>query len=122
MELDEVLSLLTLQLKITVEWIDSRLDYVDLKNYYIKNKLTPEDIEKIWIPTLMFVNTKEKPETDFRNQLAHVSIKVNEGLKNNIMSQMIILIHIFFIVSDAKSKQGLLDKVHNTINHKGKDW
>ena len=31
LELDEVISKMTLQLKLTVEWIDSRLEYVDLK-------------------------------------------------------------------------------------------
>ena len=82
MELDEVLSLLILQLKVTVEWNDPRLDYVDLKENHMKNQLTPQEVDKIWIPTLMFVNTKDKPETDFRSRSAHVSIRINDGKFN----------------------------------------
>jgi len=43
LELDEVISKMTLQLKLTVEWIDSRLEYVDLKSDQNLNGLTPQE-------------------------------------------------------------------------------
>ena len=79
LELDEVLSLMTLQLKLTVEWIDSRLEYVDLKSDQNLNRLTPLEMDEIWMPTLVFTNTKMRQEADFKNKSAFASIRINEG-------------------------------------------
>ena len=81
LELDEVTSKMTLQLKLTVEWIDSRLEYADLKSDQNMNRLTPQETEDIWIPTLVFTNTKMRQEADFQNKSTFASIRINEGIK-----------------------------------------
>ena len=79
LELDEVLSLMTLQLKLTIEWIDSRLEYVDLNTNQNLNRLTTEEIGEIWMPTLVFINTKIRQEAYFKNQSTFASIIINDG-------------------------------------------
>ena len=86
LELDEVLSLMTLQLKLTVEWIDSRLEYVDLNSNQNLNRLTPLEMDEIWMPTLVFTNTKMRQEADFKNKSAFASIRINEGTCTNFFS------------------------------------
>ena len=79
LELDEVLSLMTLQLKLTIEWIDSRLEYVDLNTNQNLNRLTTEEIGEIWMPTLVFINTKSRQEADFKNKSTFASVIINDG-------------------------------------------
>ena len=79
LELDENTSKMTLQLKLTVEWIDSRLEYADLKSDQNMNRLTPQETHDIWMPTLVFTNTKMRQETDFKNKSTFASVRINEG-------------------------------------------
>ena len=81
LELDENTSKMTLQLKLTVEWIDSRLEYADLKSDQNLNRLTPQETRNIWMPTLVFTNTKMGQEADFKNKSTFASIRINEGTK-----------------------------------------
>ena len=101
MHLDEVLSSLSLELKITAKWIDPRVSYIDLKKNYLSNKLSSNEVEKIWVPTLMLVNTRDRSETNFRSQTAQIFVQINEGVT---------------------PKQESLGNVHNTYKFKGKDW
>ena len=84
LELDEVTSKMTLQLKLTVEWIDSRLEYADLKSDQNLNRLTPQETQDIWMPTLLFANTKMKQETNFKNESTFASIRIKEGTNLSI--------------------------------------
>ena len=79
LELDEVISKMTLQLKLTVEWIDSRLEYINLKSDQNLNRLTPQETQDIWMPKLVFSNTKMRQEVDFKNKSTFASIRINEG-------------------------------------------
>ena len=85
LDLDEVTSKMTLQLKLTVQWIDPRLEYVDLKNDQNLNRLTPQETQDIWMPTLVFTNTRMRQEADFKNKSTFASISINEG--KTIVSQ-----------------------------------
>ena len=80
LELNEVQSLMSLQLKLTVEWSDSRIGaFLDLKQKPNLNSLTPAEMNDIWMPTLVFTNTKNKQEANFKNQSTYATIKINEG-------------------------------------------
>ena len=78
MSLDEAQSSMTIQLKLTVEWIDSRLEFVNLKNKQEMNTLTPEELDQIWMPTLVFSNTQNKQLAYFRNN-SITTVQPNEG-------------------------------------------
>ena len=79
LNLDEVHSSMSLQLKLTVEWIDDRLEYFDLKKNQSMNFLTLSEMDDIWIPTLLFTNTENKKLADFRTKSTFASIRINEG-------------------------------------------
>ena len=59
--------------------IDTRLEYVDLKSDQNLNGLTPQESEEIWMPTLVFTNTKTRQEADFKNKSTFASISINKG-------------------------------------------
>ena len=75
----EVQSMITLKLKISVQWKDVALNYLDLKNNTALNTLSPSEVDKIWTPTLLFTNTKISQLVTFRNESATVEIKLIEG-------------------------------------------
>ena len=87
LELDEVTSKMTLQLKLTVEWIDSRLEYADLKSDPNLNRLTLQETQDIWMPTLVFTNTKMRQEADFKNKSTFASIRINEGTQSFLFTK-----------------------------------
>ena len=92
-----------LKLKLTVYWTDTELKYFDLKPNGDMNTLTPSEIEQIWIPTLLFTDTKYSQFVDFKNNTAVVQIDINKSKKwaNAKIKQMFykgyIFIHLFFI-------------------------
>ena len=104
LSLDEAQSSMTIQLKLTVEWIDSRLEFVNLKNKQEMNTLTPEELDQIWMPTLVFSNTQNKQLAYFRNN-SITTVQPNEGKSGSnhkffyIMS-MVITNFLTFIVNN----------------------
>ena len=84
LQLDEVHSLLSLQLKITIEWTDTRHEYIDLKANENMNYLSTHEMNDIWMPSLVFENTNNRQQVNFRNKSTFATIKINPGkyLKN----------------------------------------
>ena len=78
LEVDEVRSSLTLQLKLTLRWIDSRHKYFNLNKESDMNTLSASELEEIWTPDLLFVNTKEK-YANLKNESTAVSIEIIKG-------------------------------------------
>ena len=93
-------SSMTLQIKLTLSWSDSRLQFQKLKSNENFNYLTPEEKEIIWMPVLVFPNTKNRFVASFKNDSSYSTIRINEGAKQ-ILSSM--------------------DQVDNIYMHKGKD-
>ena len=75
---DEVQSLLTLKLKLTLKWIDVRLKYRNLDKSSDMNTITPYELEEIWTPDLMFANTKNSRVVNLRNK-SSVAIEIIKG-------------------------------------------
>ena len=75
---DEVQSLLTLKLKLTLKWIDVRLKYRNLDKNSDMNTITPYELEEIWTPDLMFANTKNSRVVNLRNK-SSVAIEIIKG-------------------------------------------
>lgn len=101
LELDEVLSTMTLQFKMIVEWIDPRLAYINLKENHRKNILTSSESQGIWMPILVFANTENKDQANFKNASGFTTIKINPG---------------------AKSSPTQLNELQNGNLNKGKEW
>ena len=51
------------QFKLMMEWYDFRLTYHNLKPTVSSNSLANHEIEQIWIPFVVFENTKDNEAT-----------------------------------------------------------
>ena len=80
LQLDEVNSLLSLQLKLTIEWTDTRHEYIDLKTNENMNYLSANEMNDIWMPSLVFENTVNRQQANFRNKSTFATIKINPGI------------------------------------------
>ena len=63
MEIDENQNSIDLQFEITLEWLDYRLSFNNLKEQTYLNALTEEDKKNIWLPIVVFDNTDQKETT-----------------------------------------------------------
>ena len=63
MSINEVDNSIDLQFEIILEWKDYRLTFSNLKDEPYLNTLTDEDIEKVWLPLLIYDNTDQKETT-----------------------------------------------------------
>ena len=52
-----------LQFEITMKWKDSRITFNNLKREIFLNALTEEDMNKIWLPLIVYSNTHQKETT-----------------------------------------------------------
>ena len=66
-ELNEINSWVKLQLELHVKWIDPQLKFANLKEGKQGNILSYQQQQKLWFPSLIFPNNKEKLRADFRH-------------------------------------------------------
>ena len=57
-EIDELKMEIMLKVEVTLKWFDSRLTFRNLKSTDFFNQLNPEEINKIWTPSLLFRGSK----------------------------------------------------------------
>ena len=82
-ELDEVKSLIELEIKLTVKWQDSRLTYVKI-HPELENSITLSQIEDLWLPSLVIENTKHVTRLSFNDELSHGLIQLKPNAKGEI--------------------------------------
>ena len=66
---NEAKNLIEVKLSTTISWNESRALYHNLKDEQTKNALTDFEKMKLWIPKLIFQNSKRKHDTTFRRNL-----------------------------------------------------
>ena len=81
MSINEVDNSIDLQFEIILEWKDYRINYSNLKDQPYLNTLTDEDIEKVWLPLLIYDNTDQKETTrlGWRTEWSTTVTVVKEG-------------------------------------------
>ena len=62
-DIDEVDFSITFQLEITLEWVEYRATYDNLKKSIYMNSLNQDDIKKLWLPMVIYENTDQKETT-----------------------------------------------------------
>lgn len=82
-DLDEVKSLIKLEIKLTVKWQDSRLTYVKI-HPELENSITLSQKEGLWLPSLVFENTKHVTEVSFDDVSSHGIIQLKPNAKGEI--------------------------------------
>ena len=64
LELNEVDGAMVIQYRITMMWRDSRVQFRNLKGEMFLNTVGNEEATKIWVPKVVFYNTREMEETE----------------------------------------------------------
>ena len=62
-QIHEVDFSITFQFEITLEWMEYRANYNNLKPRIYMNTLTKDDVEKLWLPMVIYENTDQKEST-----------------------------------------------------------
>ena len=70
----EAKNLIEVKLSTTISWNESRALYHNLKDDQSKNALTDQEKRELWVPKLIFQNSKEKLHTTRRNLKSEFSI------------------------------------------------
>ena len=63
MGIDERSNTIDLQFEITLEWMDQRITYNNLKKDIFLNALSDDEIRSIWLPIVIYANTAQKETT-----------------------------------------------------------
>ena len=82
-DLDEVKSLIKLEIKLRVKWQDSRLTYVKI-HPKLENLISQSQKEGLWLPLLVFENTKHVTEVSFDDEKSHGMIELKPNVKGEI--------------------------------------
>ena len=61
--IDEVDHSIQLQFEVILNWKDNRATYLNLKEKTALNKMTEEDIKRLWLPLIIYTNTDQKKTT-----------------------------------------------------------
>ena len=61
--IDEVDHSIQLQFEVILNWMENRATYLNLKEKAALNKMTDEDVKKLWLPLLIYTNTDQKKTT-----------------------------------------------------------
>jgi hypothetical protein len=85
--ISEVGNSISLQFEVELTWNDQRLTMTNLKRDKFCNTLNPEIIKQIWIPELVFYNTKDKLET-LADEQAQVIITRNGSFEISSKSDL----------------------------------
>ena len=56
LEIDEMMEIFNVKIKVFREWYDTRLTYMNLKTKSELNRLSPDDVESMWYPWTNFRN------------------------------------------------------------------
>ena len=62
-QIQEVDFSITFQFEIKLEWLEYRANYNNLKPQIYMNTLTKDDVEKLWLPMVIYKNTDQKERT-----------------------------------------------------------
>ena len=61
--IDEVDHSIQLQFEMIVSWKENRATYLNLKEETALNKMKEEDIQRLWLPLIIYTNTDQKKTT-----------------------------------------------------------
>ena len=82
LNVDPVDSIFTTKFKLRLTWTDSRLTYINMKENEKNNILTSQHKHSIWIPKLLFANTKENSMPDYGDETSFGHVKISNYQKS----------------------------------------
>ena len=63
-----------------MKWIDVRHKYFNLDKNVWMNTLSESQLEEIWTPDLVFVNTKNSQRVNLKNESSVMAIEIIKGM------------------------------------------
>ena len=84
--MNEVKSLMKVQIKLKVTWKDSRLEFRNVEKRYKKIHLAEK--RELWLPSFIFNNTNNKTEASFDDDTSYGHIKINPNSRGKIAPLM----------------------------------
>ena len=81
-EIKEIQQMLQLKFNLRMEWVDGRLEFYNIKLDETMNVITTEELERIWLPIIVFDNT----ESDQRSILDGKSFATIKRMSRGIGS------------------------------------
>ena len=82
LDLNEVKSLMKIQIQLKVTWTDSRLEFRNVEQRL--NTMSLDQKGKLWLPSLIFKNTNNKTEALFADDSSNGNIEINPESKGKI--------------------------------------
>ena len=86
LDLNEVKSLMKIQIRLKVTWTDSRLEFRNVEQRL--NTISLAQKRKLWLPSLIFKNTNNKTEASFVDDSSNGNIEINPESKGKIADLM----------------------------------
>ena len=86
-ELDELKSLIKVEIKLSVKWQDSRLTYVKIHPRR-KNLIDISQKNDAWLPSLIFENTKQVTKVSFDDEYSQGRIQLKPDTKGEIAEDL----------------------------------
>ena len=80
LDLDEVKSLMKLQIQVSVNWMDSRLEFINVDKEL--NTINMLQKKSLWMPNLIFDNTNDKTEVAFDDESSNGMILITPKAKS----------------------------------------
>ena len=62
-EIKEIQQILQLKFSLEMSWVDSRLEFYNIKRDETMNIISIDELNKIWLPTIIFHNTERGQRT-----------------------------------------------------------
>ena len=82
LDIEEVAQVIQLQFELSLKWVDSRLQFYNLKDDVNMNSLLFEEKQKLWVPSVIFQNTKDQEKSLNDEETRIVVEKLENGTFN----------------------------------------
>ena len=86
LDLNEVKSMMKVQIQLKVSWKDSRLEFRNVEQGH--NMIRSAEKRELWLPSFIFNNTNNMTEASFDDDTSQGHIKINPNSKGKIAPLM----------------------------------
>ena len=107
LEIGEVDQIFTTQFQLSMTWYDFRLEFHNMKKNFNMNTLTKDDKPILWVPQLVFTNTKARDNTK-NDEKSQIVAKRMSGYK---LSEDSVKDNIF--IFEGKENPLILSRVYD---------
>ena len=79
-EIKEIQQMLQLKFNLRMEWVDARLEFYNIKMDETMNVVTIEELNRIWLPIIVFDNTESDQRTILDGKAFATIKRMNRGI------------------------------------------